>query len=525
VLTRAWSAPPVGDVFAQERRNRSIRRATYVSLLLLSLLVAASASRSMAPSFWLTAVLLTLGTAAVLARPFVGVYIVVGFGLIADNTAAFSYPFVKNASSRESVFFLDDRMSLSPLEFVLLVTTVAWLLSRLGERPRLVGGSLVRPISVFTGFVVFGLVNGLLTGGDRNVALWQVRPLLYFPLVYLLTINLFTRKAHYHVLFWVIATALFIEGVNGVRFFVTLSTGAAQFLEGRSLVEHAAALHMNTLLLLFFSVWLFRGGSWAMRLVLPILLVPVAIVYINSERRSAFVALIAGLLVMGAVLFWHKRAVFWVIVPPVVLLFGIYLAAFWNLDTPAGFPAQAVKTVVAPGELSEHDQGSSEYRDIETHNLVTTINAAPLRGIGFGQKFYRPLALPDISFFPFWEYIPHNSVLGLWTQVGAGGFVAFLYLVATAISRGLATVKRVAPSDEAPLVLTATLLFVMFPVFAWVDMSWEPQTALYLGVAAAKIAHFEGRAFAEAAPVPTAGAQGREPTAATGEPEVAAIPA
>ena len=49
---------------------------------------------------------------------------------------------------------------------------------------------------------------------------------------------------------------------------------------------------------------------------------------------------------------------------------------------------------------------------------MATIKAKPITGLGFGQRFYRPFPLPDISFFPFYEYMPHNSVLWIWIKTG-----------------------------------------------------------------------------------------------------------
>ncbi len=91
---------------------------------------------------------------------------------------------------------------------------------------------------------------------------------------------------------------------------------------------------------------------------------------------------------------------------------------------------QAVKTVIAPGQLSLEDQSSDLYRQIEAYDIWYTIRSNELFGVGFGQQFLRPWQLPDISFFVFWEYMPHNSILWIWMKMGIGGFMAMLYLIA-----------------------------------------------------------------------------------------------
>ena len=59
-------------------------------------------------------------------------------------------------------------------------------------------GALFWPVLVFTGFVVFGLVRGqVLGGGDTRIAIFEARPLLYLPLVYILVTNLLTTRRQY----------------------------------------------------------------------------------------------------------------------------------------------------------------------------------------------------------------------------------------------------------------------------------------------------------------------------------------
>ena len=123
--------------------------------------------------------------------------------------------------------------------------------------------------------------------------------------------------------------------------------------------------------------------------------IPTAYVFVLSERRAAAVALVAGFLVFALVLFFRRRKAFFVVVPVVLVLATAYSAAFWNATEGVGFGARAVKTVIAPDDVSERDASSDIYRDIENYNLVYTIRAEPLTGVGFGKPFYQPAQLPD----------------------------------------------------------------------------------------------------------------------------------
>jgi O-antigen ligase len=170
------------------------------------------------------------------------------------------------------------------------------------------------------------------------------------------------------------------------------------------------------------------------------------------------------------------------------LIFVGYLGAFWNAtDGGAGFPAQAVKTIIAPGQLSEEDKGSNLYRAIENYNVVYTIRSQPLTGIGFGQQYLRPIPNADISFAQWWEYRSHNAILWIWMKTGAGGFLAMLYLFTSAIRHGTRRLVRIAPGFDGALLLTSVLYVVMYAVFAYVDIIWDTESMIFLGIALACI--------------------------------------
>ena len=123
-----------------------------------------------------------------------------------------------------------------------------------------------------------------------------------------------------------------------------------------------------------------------------------------------------------------------------------FIAAGWNASGAIGLPAQAVKTVLVPDDQTAADRSSDLYRKIEAFNVWFTIRSNPFIGVGFGKKFYRPISLPNISFFEFWEYLPHNSVLWIWLKTGFFGFAAMLFLFARAMQRGTRSAILVRPS-------------------------------------------------------------------------------
>ncbi|MCI0478481.1 MAG: hypothetical protein L0Y55_19740, partial [Anaerolineales bacterium] len=85
-------------------------------------------------------VLYALALNAIIYEPPYGVYLMIFISLYGDLLIAPWYPFNKNFSSRESLFFVNKSLIFSPLEVMLVVTLLAWL----------IGGWMRRKIDFFT---------------------------------------------------------------------------------------------------------------------------------------------------------------------------------------------------------------------------------------------------------------------------------------------------------------------------------------------------------------------------------------
>lgn len=455
----------------------------YAALIFAALLFAIVANRSAPQPFALGFVLLVVGGISTLLRPVIGIYIVAFFAVLGDAVTSPWYPFVKNFSSRESILYVNDQLVVSPLEVFLFLAFVGWLLGMVGSRRvRLYRAPVLRPLVALTCFVVLGLAWGLAHGGDSNVALWEARPLLQMAVLLVLVVNVCDRTSHYTRIFGLVCTAVFLDSLLAIRFYENLPLVKREDLE--SLGEHSASLHVNLLLVLLAATYLYRNSSRARRVMLPVVCAPCVYAYFLAQRRAAIVGLVVAAIVLAAVLFYQNRRAFWYIVPLATVLAVVYVGAFWNSQSSAGFPAQAIKGVVAPSQLSAADQSSDLYRKTEAFDLVYTIRSNPLLGVGFGQKFLRPVPLPDISFFVWWEYMPHNSILWLWLKLGVLGFIAFFYFVATLIKSAVGNLVASSRGEYGALMLASVLFVVMFLVYAYVDIAWESQSLVLLAITA-----------------------------------------
>jgi O-antigen ligase len=202
------------------------------------------------------------------------------------------------------------------------------------------------------------------------------------------------------------------------------------------------------------------------------------------------VALFVGVAALTIVLYNKRRRMFWFFTPAAVVVSVGYVAATWNARGALGLPALAVKSVLFPDQLGAADRGSSLYRDIEAYDLWFTIQQQKVLGVGFGQKFLHPVALPDISFFEFWEYVPHNSVLWIWLKTGFLGFVAMLFLFGRAVQLGARSVFRVRSPEQTAIVVAGLAYVVMFLVFAYVDIAWDVRSTVFLALSFALCGDF-----------------------------------
>ena len=478
----------VVDVRTQQRRERVVGWQIFAAIGVLTAITGLIASNTAPAGFSVAFIGLIIASTAAFIRPAVGVHIVVFFSLLGDDQTTPWYPFTKNLSSRESMFFVADGFSLTPMEIVLLMTMASFLLRALADTEwRLTRGRLLWPMVIFSAFVIFGFVKGYMTGGERTIAILEARPLVYIPLLYVLITNLFTTKRQYRITFALAAVAMGIQSIFSLGYWRGLSDIAQQELEALS--EHTASVTLDIVFVFVLGLIVFRGSRWKKWALVP-LLVPMIISFVLSQRRAGMVALFAGIVVMFAVLFMRDRRRFWRIAPAFALVALLLVIGTWGASGGLGLPANAVKTVLFPGQLQDADQSSNLYREIEAFNLWYTIRESPLTGFGFGQPFIVVREMPDISFFEYWQYLPHNSVLWVWIKTGFLGFVSMLFLFARGIQRGAQTAMRTVKRDDLAMVVACTAYLVMFLVFAYVDIGWSIRPAVMLALSFAMCADF-----------------------------------
>ena len=319
----------------------------------------------------------------------------------------------------------------SVLELLLVGVAVRWVIVRQTTKnaPRLQMGTLAKPLLVFSGLVAFGVVHGTLQGGNLTVALWEVRGFLMMIAAYLLTGIFLQTTEHLHRLIWAVligATGLAIG--NMLLWLFVLRTQP---------LDDLAFDHTDSVVLAFATILcltLLAFGATRLQRRYALGLVPVLIFTMQvMQRRAAFAILAVALIVLALQLLRLRPAIFWKVGAPLIVILAVYLAIFWQNTSVWGQPARAISSTISP---DTRDSASNIYRQIEKFDIVTNIFTSPVLGLGFGEQFIFYAPLPDLSYWPFWHYTPHNAVLWVWMKDGAIGFASFWWLLGSGIVDG-----------------------------------------------------------------------------------------
>lgn len=314
----------------------------------------------------------------------------------------------------------------NPIELHLLLIFVVWFIVLAVKKE-----FNFNRISVWGGFLtlfgwlIFSFIMGLKQGGQFLKALWEVRALFYFGILYLVIPQVVQTRKQLKTLLWVVIAAVSIKAFQGVARFAWLGFS---FQGLPTLTTHEDPVFMNTLFILLFGLWVFRSRE-KQKGMLSLLFLLLAGGFLVAQRRAAMAALMVSVVSFFVLLPSQKQWSFAKGAIPVLIVLLIYGAAFWNSDSKWARPVQMVKSGIMPTKkenMSKKDYYSNLFREYENYDLAYTTRIYPVFGTGFGRKFAQPLELADIN-FPLKDYIPHNQILWIVAKTGAIGFFLFWF--------------------------------------------------------------------------------------------------
>ncbi len=368
-----------------------------------------------------------------------------------------------------------------PYELLVLLTLAAWLAhSAMRGELRFQGGALAAPMLAFTLAIGFGVVRGLIGGGNPNYSFWESRFLVTLPITYVLATNLVRTRAHVRTLLAVIFVCVGASAADGVwRKFALINTGLLGTVQ-ETWYAHDALVVWGLLVMLVLAQLAFGGPRWQ-RFVGPALALVALMAMLVSERRAGLIAVMIAFALYALSLLTVKRRSFYLIAVPVVVVGAIYLPLFWNNGSSLGQGARAVRSLYEP---DERDAASNAWRGLEAINVRATIASDPILGIGFGRPFLQIVTVPDISFFEFWNYEAHHNILWIWMKTGVIGFTSFFFLILAAIARSIWLAKTQAYPELRTFAIVAMSAIVMGVVFCYVDIGFSAdRIPMLLGLA------------------------------------------
>lgn len=363
-------------------------------------------------------------------------------------------------------------LSVSVGEVFMLLLLVFTLLRIASTRAvRFDRGSLMRPLGLYMLMILLGEVNGLASGGDLRLSLWEVRPQVYMFVAYILACNLVTTRKQVDTLVWIVLVGTGIKGLQGLwRYQVTLQ-GNIHSVE--TLLSHEQSFFFDASLTLTAILFLY-AGSPRMKSIALFLAPFVVVSDIANQRRAGILALGLGLvvlLVITAIAHPPRRRTVAIIILALAVVGPPYYLAFKNSSGLTGEIARAISSTTTP---NARDASSNLYRINEDKDIMATMRTSPIIGYGFGKPMLTPYPLADISnIYEFWNIMPHDSILWVWMRLGTVGYLLLWLIIGTAIVQTTQLLRRLDEPLLKGLAVWIILLVIQQIVFGYLDLQWE----------------------------------------------------
>lgn len=394
------------------------------------------------PLVALAGVAATAMLAAALWRPALAAAALVAIPVIVENTPS-GYAIPNIPSFYDSLGI--PVLRIPDVLVIALLAAVAFDLGRSRRRPCAPGFYTATSILMVFGVSV-GIIVGVSNGAPGPALIAAVRPFIYLMVIPPLIVNLpWQRWSQRHLLLYglggatvlvVIKAALGLAAWASGRNAVLANAGDAGTSGSITYYEPTANFIMLLLVLCVLAALFSRVR---LRLWITSAAVPAFLCFLLSFRRSLWIGgLIALIYVIGVVLFtgsWtHRRRTFAALVSAAVVALGLggcIQAGVIPVSLTSSL-AERVNSLTITGLTTNV---YSRYRLDEQANILSTIAAQPLTGVGFGVpwKIVSPLSLA----FTEQTLYSHNVVTSWWLKMGVVGAITYLVLMVTVLVRGL----------------------------------------------------------------------------------------
>jgi len=420
-------------------------------------------------------------------NPIRGVYLLFAAALLFEvfplyfpDSLTDNVPFFWNLNAYNSAAI--NGLAISPAEIAMLLALIIWWVSTdrsTGER--VPSGRLVVAYTIYILVVVLAEIRGLLSGGDLNISLWELRPQAYGFVMFVLAASLVRDRNQLLRLAGIFFAAVGLKAFLGLyRYFGTLGGS----LGGReSILSHEESFFL-ALFLVGVVVALIWYRRWKFLLILMALSPLVGLALIENRRRVGTLALWIGLVVLALIAVRFESTIRkHLIVVSAVLAVGasVFLVTYW--DHTYGTIGEIVRPIHSQFAPDQRDAQSDAYRLAENANLMISFQSSPLVGIGFGLPMAYVFPMADISsVYPLWNFIPHNTILWIGMRMGTVGLVAFWALIGMAILAAARQMHKRTDPLLRGVAAFAIVVIVAELVVAWGDLQLENyRNMMFLG--------------------------------------------
>ncbi len=316
--------------------------------------------------------------------------------------------------------------------------------------------------------VLVGLLVGLAHNGSTRVALMEIRPYLYLAATYVLVRAFLSTRTLLHATLWVI---IITGGLKALQALLAFLSVRAENPRPDAVLGHEEAFLLALSVIITAALWLLDQPG-RLRTVATWLLPLVVLGEMVNSRRTAWLLLAAGLLVLGIVgaIALPERRRFLVRTGVCLAAFlCVYLPVYWNQTGTLGQPARAVHSFFSP---DPRDASSDLYRVQENANLTLNIHQGGILGKGFGVPIDYALPIANISSTdPEIAYIPHDGVLYVVMRMGLFGVITFWCVIGVGLITACRLARR-ADRDAALIGLVTAAMIVCYTLQGYNDQGF-----------------------------------------------------
>ena len=351
---------------------------------------------------------------------------------------------------------------------------------------------LILALGAAVGALLLAEVWGIARGGDVRQSFWQIRYLLWTPMLAALAMLLVRRLQHVTEIALVLTAVAIVKAGLGTYVYLWSRTHGHGI--PHSVTSHADTMLFAVVIALWSGILVLRPSAGRLLLGVPALLSMLLAIVVNN-RRTAYVSV--GLALVLLLLHVPRRTLrqaLLVMLAASPLLAG-YLIVGKSRSGGLFAPAAAIWSV------AKQDDSSSDSRDVENYNLTLTFRGNFPIGAGFGHPYDEGPASYDLSeVFAQFRFVAHNSILWLLGILGPLGF-ALLWLPLALGTYFAAVSHRLAESAARPHTVRIAAYVVMstlaiYQVQAYSDMGtqgWTGTTLVALALATTSVlAHETG---------------------------------